>query len=334
MTRTQHYALAFMILAIITSNIYAKNTIVIKFSHVSEPNSPKGVAASHFKKLAEKMTKGRVRVNIYPNGQLYEDNVALEALQLGAVDMLAPSPSKISALGFHEFELFDLPYLFPNREALYRVTQAPIGFSLLHKLGSKGMVGLGFWDNGFKNMFTNKPIRRPDDMRELKMRVDPSSVLALQMKKVGAIPITIAFQDMLDLLDKKVIDGTESTPSNLYSQKDVAIPKYLTITNHGYLVYAVIANKKFWENLPSEIRFQLQKAIQETTKYANKVAKKQNEMDLASLKESGKVIAYELTEEEKALWQKALLPVQKEMESRIGEKLMAAVHQTIDSQNE
>lgn len=333
MSRTQHYALAFMILAIITGNIYAKNTIVIKFSHVSAPNSPKGMAASHFKKLAEEMTKGRVRINIYPSGQLYEDNVALEALQLGAVDMLAPSPSKISALGFHEFELFDLPYLFPNREALYRVTQTPIGFNLLHKLGSKGMVGLGFWDNGYKSMFTNKPIRTPNDMRELKMRVDPSSVLALQMKKVGAIPITIAFKDMVDLLDKKVIDGTESTPSNLYSEKDVTIPKYLTITDHGYLVYAVIANKKFWENLPSEIRFQLQRAMQETTKYANKLARKQNEMDLASLKESGKAIVYELTEEEKALWQKALLPVQKDMESRIGKKLMAAVHKTIDNQD-
>jgi len=329
MTRVQHYALLFMILAIIASNIYAQTTIEIKFSHVSDPGSPKGLAATHFKKVAEKMTKGRVRVEIYPNGQLYEDNVALEALQLGAVQMLAPSPSKISQLGFHEFEIFDLPYLFPDRAALDRVTQGAIGLTLLHKLETKGMVGLGFWDNGFKSMFTNKPVRIPGDMQGLKMRVDPSSVLASQMKTLGAIPYLIAFPDMVTLLRRHVIDGLENTPSNLYSQKAVKLPKYLTMTNHGYLGYTVIANKKFWRHLPPEIRVQLHNAMKETTKYANQIAQQQNESDLASMKESGKITVRELTYNEKKLWVEALLPVHKEMENRIGAKLLTAVNQAI-----
>lgn len=339
MMRVQHYALVFMILSIImggvVGNVYAQPTIVIKFSHVSESNSPKGMAASHFKNLAEKMTKGRVRIHIYPNGELYEDNVALEALQLGAIQMLAPPPSKISALGFHEFELFDLPYLFPDTESLHRVTQGQIGLDLLEKLEAKGIVGLGFWDNGFKSMFSNRPLRTPSDMQALKIRVDPSSVLAAQMKKVGAIPITIGFQDMVDLLHKNVIDGMESTPSNIYSQKDVPLPKYLIVTNHGYLGYAVIANKKFWQHLPPEIRIQLQNAMQETTKYANKIAQQQNELDLVSIKESGKTTVYEPTEAEQELWREALLPLQKqkEIESRIGADLITAVRQTIGNQN-
>jgi C4-dicarboxylate-binding protein DctP len=330
MTRIQYYALIFMLLAIITGNVYAKATIVINFSHVSEPNSPRGMAASHFKKLAEEMTKGRVRVNIYPKGELYEDNVALEALQLGAIQMLAPSPSKISMLGFHEFELFDLPYLFPDRKRLDRVTQGPIGLSLLQKLESKGMIGLGFWDNGFKSMFTNKPVHTPSDMRGLKMRVDPSKVLSTQMEYLSATPYAITFPRMVDLLKKNAIDGTESTPSNLSTQKEMPLPKYLVLTNHGYLGYAVIANKQFWRNLPPEVRVQLQGAMQETTKYANKLAQRQNESDLSKIKADGKTIVYEPTNAEKKLWVEALLPVHKEMESRVGEDLMKAVKLAIN----
>lgn len=334
MTRVRHYALLFMILAIIAGNIYAQTTIEIKFSHVSAPDSPKGIAATHFKKLAEEMTKGRVRVEIYPGGQLYEDNVALEALQLGAVQMLAPSPSKISQLGFHEFEMFDLPYLFPDKAALDRVTQGAIGINLLNKLETKGIVGLGFWDNGFKSMFTNKPVHTPGDMRGLKMRVDPSSVLASQMKVLGAIPYTITFPDMVRLLHKNVIDGVEATPSNLYSQKEVKLPKYLTMTNHGYLGYTVIANKKFWRHLPPEIRVQLHNAMKETTKYANQIAQQRNELDLASMKESGKTTVYELTDAERKLWVQALLPVHKEMEGRIGAELLTAVNEAIGNRVE
>src|ERR1700712_5643297 len=155
--------------------------IVIKFSHVVAPDTPKGNGAQRFKELAEERTKGRVKVELYPNSQLYKDKEELEALQLGAVQMLAPSLAKFGPLGVKEFEAFDLPYLFPNKAALYKVTEGPIGKDLLKKLESKGIVGLAYWDNGFKVMSANKPLHAPADFRGLKMRIQSSKVLDAQM---------------------------------------------------------------------------------------------------------------------------------------------------------
>ena len=127
----------------------AEDPIVIKFSHVVAPDTPKGKAAEKFKQLAEERTHGRVKVEVYPNSQLYKDKEELEALQLGAVQMLAPSVSKFGPLGIKEFESFDLPYIFPSVAALRRVSDGPIGKSLFKKLEPKGIIGLGYWDNGF-----------------------------------------------------------------------------------------------------------------------------------------------------------------------------------------
>lgn len=331
MMQVRHYALAFMILAMSMTGMAAETPIVIKFSHVNAATSPKGLAVSHFKKLAEKKTLGRVRIDIYPDGQLYDDNVALEALQLGAVQMLVPSISKLSTLGLHEFEVFDLPYLFPNSKALYRITEGPIGEELLEKLETKGIVGLGFWDNGFKSMFSNKPIHTPKDMRGLKMRTDPSGVLADQMKTLGAIPVYMQFSELIESMQKNAVDGVENTPSNFYLPKIAGIPKYLVLTNHGYLGYTVLINKKFWNTLPAEIRKQLKSAVQETTSYANLVAQQQNAADLVAIKNSKKTTVYEPTQAETTAWHKALQPVAKQMRSRIGKELVEAVNQTIAS---
>src|SRR5476651_2321630 len=132
--------------------VWAEAPIVIKFSHVVAADTPKGRAAERFKLLAEKATGGRVRVEVYPNSQLYKDKEELEALQLGAVQMLAPSLAKFGPLGVKEFEVFDLPYILPDKAALGRVTKGPIGKGLLAKLEPKGITGLAYWDNGFKIM--------------------------------------------------------------------------------------------------------------------------------------------------------------------------------------
>src|SRR5688572_7107244 len=139
----------------------AQSPIVIKFSHVVATNTPKGLAAEKFKELAEKYTNGKVKVEVYPNSQLYKDKEELEALQLGAVQMLAPSLAKFGPLGVKEFEAFDLPYIFSSKAALYAVTEGPIGRRLLQKLEPKGITGLAYWDNGFKLMSANKPLRVP-----------------------------------------------------------------------------------------------------------------------------------------------------------------------------
>lgn len=320
-----------LVFALIASSVMAGNAlaqapIVIKFSHVVASDTPKGKAAERFKELAEKGTKGRVKVELYPNSTLYKDKEELEALQLGAVQMLAPSLAKFGPLGVKEFELFDLPYIFPGKDVLYRVTEGPIGKSLLSKLDSKGIVGLAFWDNGFKVMSSNKPIHLPTDLRGQKLRIQSSKVLDAQMRALGANPQVLAFSEVYQALQTGVVDGTENPPSNLYTQKMHEVQKHVTVTQHGYLGYAVIVNKKFWDGLPADIRSELDSAMKQATKYANAIAQQENDNSLEAVKKSGKSIVYVPTDAEKLEWRKALLPVQKEMESRIGKDLISSVN--------
>ncbi|MGE5652411.1 MAG: DctP family TRAP transporter solute-binding subunit, partial [Bacillota bacterium] len=258
--------------AIVSGNAFAQAPIVIKFSHVVANDTPKGKAAERFKELAEKATKGRVKVEVYPNSTLYKDKEELEALQLGAVQMLAPSLAKFGPLGVKEFEVFDLPYIFPGKDVLYRVTEGPIGKSLFQKLEPKGITGLAYWDNGFKVMSANKPLHTPADFRGLKMRIQSSAVIEAQMRALGALPQVRAFSDVYPALRAGVVDGTENPISNLYTQRMHEVQRHLTLTNHGYLGYATIVNKRFWVGLPDGVRAQLERAMAEATEYANRIA--------------------------------------------------------------
>ncbi|MGL6047990.1 MAG: TRAP transporter substrate-binding protein, partial [Vogesella sp.] len=273
---------------------------VIKFSHVVAQDTPKGKAAEYFKKLAEERTKGRVQVQVFPDSQLYKDKEEMEALQLGAVQMLAPSLAKFGPLGAKEFEVFDLPYIFDNYDELHKVTQGPIGMQLLAKLESKGIKGLSFWDNGFKILSANKPLKTPADVKGLKMRIQSSKVIEEQMRSLGALPQVMAFSETYQALQTGVVDGTENPPSNMFTQKMHEVQKHATVTNHGYLGYAVIVNKKFWDGLPADVRTALDGAMKDATVYANKIAKQENDEDLAKIKASGKTQVYIPTAAERA----------------------------------
>ncbi|WP_416172340.1 TRAP transporter substrate-binding protein [Actimicrobium sp. CCC2.4] len=310
---------------LMSGNALAQTPIVIKFSHVVANDTPKGKAAERFKELVEKNLKGRVKVELYPNSTLYKDKEELEALQLGAVQMLAPSLAKFGPLGVKEFELFDLPYIFPGKDVLYRVTEGPIGKDLFKKLESKGITGLAYWDNGFKVMSANKPLKTPADFKGLKMRIQSSKVLDAQMRALGANPQVLAFSEVYQALQTGVVDGTENPPSNLYTQKMHEVQSNVTVSNHGYLGYAVIVNKKFWDGLPADVRTGLEAAMKDATKYANAIAQQENDKALEAVRKTGKTDVYVLNDKEKAEWRKALLPVQKDMESRIGKDLITAV---------
>ena len=312
--------------ACITSTAWAQAPIVIKFSHVVATDTPKGQAAERFKQLAEKATNGRVKIEVYPNSQLYKDKEEMEALQLGAVQMLAPSLAKFGPLGVKEFEVFDLPYIFPNKTALYNVTEGPIGKGLLKKLDGKGITGLAYWDNGFKTMSANKQLKAPADFKGLKMRIQSSKVLDAQMRALGANPQVLAFSEVYQALQTGVVDGTENPPSNMYTQKMHEVQKNLTVSNHGYLGYAVIVNKKFWDGLPADIRTALEGAMKEATTYEKAIAQRDNDMALDAIKKAGKTQVYNLSAQEQAEWRKVLMPVQKQMEDRIGKDLITAIN--------
>jgi C4-dicarboxylate-binding protein DctP len=311
----------------------AQSPIVIKFSHVVAADTPKGKGSDKFKELAEKYTNGKVKVEVYPNSQLYKDKEEVEALQLGTVQMLAPSLAKFGPLGVKEFEVFDLPYIFTSTKALHAVTYGQIGKDLFAKLGDKGITGLAYWDNGFKIMSSNKPLKTPDDMLGLKMRIQSSKVLEAQMKAYGAVPQVMAFSEVYQALQTGVVDGTENPPSNMYTQKMHEVQKYAALTNHGYIGYAVIVNKKFWDGLPADIRDQLNKAMAEATEYTNSIAQKENDDAFDAMKKSGKTNFHTLTDAERKAWIDASKPVWKEMEGRVGKDLIDQISKVSSATN-
>jgi C4-dicarboxylate-binding protein DctP len=296
----------------------AQNPIVINFSHVAAPDTPKGKAAEKFKELSEKYTDGKVRVQVHANSTLYKDKEELEALQVGAVQMLAPSLSKLGTMGVKEFEVFGIPYIVPDKAALHRVTDGALGKKLLRLLEAKGVIGLAYWDNGFKEMTANKPLHLPADIRGLRMRIQSSKVLEAQMRALGAVPQVTTFADTYQALLTGNVDGEENTPSNIFTQKLYELQKFLMLSNHGYLGYAVITNKKFWDGLPADVRGQLEKATVEATQYADDIAQEENNEALQAMRASGKISVIEWTPEEKAAWRNALLPLYDEMSNRVG----------------
>lgn len=304
----------------------AADPIVVKFSHVVAPNTPKGMGAVRFKALAEQYSNGAVRVEVYPNSTLYKDKEEMEALQLGAVEIIAPSLAKFGPLGLRVFEAFDLPYIFDSYAELHKVTGGSLGARMLESLEPRGITGLAFWDNGFKSLSANTPIRTPDDLRGKKMRIQSSKVLDAQMRALGALPQVTAFDEVFAALKAGVVDGTENPHSNFYTQRMHEVQSHMLLTNHGYLGYAVITNKKFWDGLPGAVRDALARAMREATDYTNQIAKAENDKALAAIEAAGTTEVRVPTAEERLAFKKALVPVHRAMAPRIGKDLIEAIY--------
>jgi C4-dicarboxylate-binding protein DctP len=245
------------------------------------------------------------------------------------VQMLAPITSKFGPMGVREFEVLDLPYLFNSEAALHKVTAGPIGQELLRKLEPKGIVGLAYWDNGFRILSANKPLRKPSDMKGLKIRINSSKVNQAIMQAVGALPQTMAFSEVYQALETGVVDGTDGNVSNLYTQKQFEVQKYVIDTRHTYSGYAVVANKKFWDGLPPDIRATLTSVMKEVTEYNNVVASKDAFDAWRAIKASGKTTVVVPTEAERQAWMTAMAPVQEAMAPRVGKELVAAIRTAV-----
>lgn len=318
------FALAAIIGLAFSGMSQAQEPILIKFSHVAAADTPKGQAAEYFKQQVEKRTKGRVKVEVFANSTLYKDKEELEALQMGSIQMLAPVAGKFGPMGVKEFEVFDLPYMFPDVDALHRVTRGPLGASLLKKLESRGMVGLSYWDAGFRVLSSNKPIRTPDDAKGQKIRINSSKVNQAIMKSIGALPQTMAFSEVYQALQTGVVDGADGNLSNLYTQKQYEVQKHITMTNHTFSGYVVVMNKNFWDKLPTDLKTEIAAAMKEATEYNDKVAEEDENKAVAAIKASGKSAIYTPTADEKTRWVKAMSPVQDELAPRIGKELIEA----------
>ena len=300
----------------------AQAPIVIKFSHVVTDDTPKGKGSLKFKELAEKYTGGKVKVEVYPNSQLYKDKEEIEALQLGAVQMLAPSTAKFAPLGAKEFEAMDLPYLFADDATYHKVIKGEVGKYLMAKLKPTGITGLAFWDNGFHMVSANKPLLMPADFQGLKIRISGSKIADMYLRKMGALPQIMAFSEVYQALQTGVVDACENTPSNYSTQRFYEVQKHITNSQHAHLQYAVIVNTKFWDGLPADIRVQVDKAMVDATDYTDSIAQKENEDALKEIIASGKSTIHTLTADQRKAWVAALLPVYKQAESRVGKEII------------
>src|SRR5215467_16304925 len=300
--------------------------IIIKFSHVVSPDAPKGKAALLFKQLAEKYTNGKVTVEVYPNSSLYKDKEELEALQLGSVQLLAPSISKFGPLGIKEFDVFDLPFLMSDDARARQMMASPMIADLNKKLEAKGVLPVAYWDNGAHVYTANKPLIRPEDFRGMKMRIQGSKVLDAVARELGAIPQIMAFSELYQALQTGVADGEDNVPSNIWTQKFYEVQKYLTVSYHGRLTYALVTNKKFWDGLPADVRAPLDRAVKESTEFFNATAAKDNDDALEKIKASGKIQVHLLTDDEKKAWVAKLMPVHKEMQSRFGKDFIEKIY--------
>jgi C4-dicarboxylate-binding protein DctP len=303
--------------------------ITLRFSHVVAEETTKGLAATRFKALVEQRSGGRIAVQIFPDGQLYGDRDEMQALQLGAVDLVAPSLSKFGRIGLPEFELFDLPFLFDKLSEVRRITQGPLGQRLFKGLARQGLVGLGYFDNGFKQMSANRPLLAPADFVGLRMRVQASRVIADQMRALGARPVTLAFSETRQALAAGVVDGTENPVSNFWTQAMHQVQSDLSLTNHGYLGYAVVTNQRLWQHLQEDDRQLINQALQEALSYANQIADTQNDLALAALRLANTTRIHSLSEPQRERLRQAVQPVQQGLAQRIGPSWMQALRDAL-----
>jgi C4-dicarboxylate-binding protein DctP len=329
-TRRSAVALAAAAPVALASRGFAQSPIVIKFSHVVANDTPKGKGSLKFKELAEQYTNGKVKVEVYPNSQLFKDKEEIEALQLGSVQMLAPSTAKFAPLGAKEFEALDLPWLFKDDETYTNAMKGEVGKWLFAKLESKGISGLAYWDNGFHMTSANRPLLAPADFQGLKIRISGSKIADQYFRELGSIPQIMAFSEVYQALQTGVVDGCENTPSNYLTQKFHEVQKHITVSYHAHLQYAVIVNSKFWNGLPADIRVQLDKAMAEATAYTNSIARKENEDALAEIKASGKTTLHYLTDDQRKAWQVAMAPTYKWAKGRVGGDVLDLLAKQLD----
>jgi C4-dicarboxylate-binding protein DctP len=301
---------------------------LIKFSHVVAPGTPKGKAADLFAKLVNERMKGRVKVEVFPNSQLYNDDKVLEAMRLNTSKttgiMAAPSLSKFVKFS-DTLQAFDLPYLFNDMHDVHKLVDSPLMDKMTEGLGKKGLKELTVWDNGMKvfSIKGDKPLRKvPDDFVGKKFRIQSSNVAEAMIKALGGTPQKLPFKEVYTALAQGVVDGQENAWSNIYSKKFYEVQSYISVSNHSYLGYLVVVSRDFWANLPKDIRSQLTTILQEATAANRQYAEEADKVDRQKIEQDHFAKVVELTPQERAAWKQACQPVWKQFRNVIGGELL------------
>ena len=305
-----------------------KAPIVINFSHVVAENTPKGQGAVLFKQMVETRLAGQVKVVVHANASLFGDADELEALRDNRVQMLAPSLSKFSAYS-KQLQLFDLPFLFDDLEALKRFQKRDKSRELLRAMTEQNIYGLAFWNNGMKQLSATRELRLPTDAKGLAFRIQPSKVLDAQFKALGASGVSLPFSETLIALQSGKVQGSENAWSNIASQRLDAVQPFITESNHGTLNYMLVSNTRFWNSIPYKTRIELEAIIEEVTVVVNQQAEALNQKAREQVLAAGKTKLVSLTEQERAAWRSAMQPVWKTYEAEVGADMLRAA-QTVN----
>ena len=318
-TAVSALALAAVATSAAASDACQEGEIVIKLSHVTNTDKhPKGLAASLLQERVNTEMDGKACMEVFPNSTLYNDDQVLEAMLQGDVQMAAPSLSKFEQFT-KQFRIFDLPFMFKNIEAVDEFQNSEVGQAMKESMVRRGLLGLGFWHNGMKQMSANKPLIAPTDAQGLKFRVQNSDVLKAQMEAMGASPQPMAFSEVYGALQTGVVDGQENTWSNIYGQKFFEVQDGTTETNHGVLDYMLVTSVDWWDNLPEDVRTQLKTIVDEVTVERNAaVGQVDMEARQAVLDAGGEI--RELTAEQRQAWVDAMKPVWAQFTADVGQE--------------
>ncbi len=314
-----------------TSSLAAQ--YVMKISHVVSASTPKGKAADYLEKRIEELSDGKIDVQVFPNSQLYGDNDEMKALVMNNIQLIMPSLSKFTSV-VPQMQLFDLPFIFRDKDHLYKVMDGEVGAILKSKVNDKRqMIALDYWDAGFKDFSSSKKaIVLPEDAAGQKFRIQSSKVLEAQFQAVGGNPQVLPFSEVYSALQQGVVDATENPLSNLYTKKFYEVQSSVTLSNHGYLGYLVVMNESFWKKLPKDLQEKVSLAMKEATEFERKESAIEDEKIMEALnkyaKDTGKLEIIELTPEQKAKWQKVMESVYPKFYDVIGEDLIKKTIET------
>lgn len=297
----------------------------IKFPAASNKGHPQVQGVEKFAELVKAKSEGKLAVKPFPGGTLGPDLQVVSAMQGGTVEMNVMNASLLAG-NVKEMAIFDFPYLFANTKEADAVADGPVGRKLLDKLQERGLVGLAYWDLGFRQMHTTKkPIAKADDFKGLKMRVIPTPIYVEFMNALGATAVPMPFTETYSALEQGAIDGMTNPLLNILDGKYNEVTKHLTLTNHMYTPQVVIVSKKFWDKLSGDEKKILQDAANETALYQRKVARDQAASVLAELKKKGMQV-HELAPADIDAMKKRAQPVIEKFTKELGEPLVKEVY--------
>lgn len=304
-------------------------TRTIKFPSASNKGHPQVMGVEKFAELVAAKTGGKISVKPFPGGTLGPDLQTVSAMQGGTVEMTVMNASLLAG-NVKDMAIFDFPFLFGNVKEADAVADGALGRKLLDKLQERGLVGLAYWDLGFRHMHTvKKPITKADDFKGMKMRVIPTPIYTEFMSAMGASPVPMPFTETYSALEQGAIDGMTNPLLNILDGKYNEVSKHLTLTNHMYTPQAVIVSKKFWDKLSPVEQKILRDAAQETALYQRKVAREEAAKVLAELKKRGMQV-HELPAGEITKMRERAKPVIEKFTRELGEPLVREAYAAVE----